>query len=181
MFSPQLCSRDATLTFNLINSYLQMFNIITFILIYTLRSPHSPVTETLKSPQVTHLTGFTFVELHIQILPFLCLSLWVGWAMTGSSVTWIQPKWVTLSPHPPPPLQPVSHPVPPVQAGGSASPVGPSCPCSALIVDSAWLPVLLVPTNMTTHSVAVSSAGFNVMFSLGVIMVRMIFWLRFNH
>lgn len=91
-------------------------------------------------------------------------------------------NWVTLSPLPPPPPQPASHPVPPVQAGGSASPVAPSCPCSALIVDSAWLPVCLVPTSMTTHNVAVSATVFNVMFSLGAIMeVRMIFWLRFNH
>lgn len=58
--------------------------------------------------------------------------------------------------------QPANHPVPPVQAGGSASPVAPSCPCSVLIVDSAWQLVLPVPTSMTTHNVAVSITAFNV-------------------
>lgn len=51
-------------------------------------------------------------------------------------------------------VQPASHPVPPVPAGGTASPVAPSCPCSALIAASAWLSVLLVPTGTTTRTVA---------------------------
>lgn len=68
----------------------------------------------------------------------------------------------TLSLSPSPPRQPASHPVPPVPAGWTASPVAPSCPCWALIAVSAWLPVLLVPTSTTTHTVAVSITRYHV-------------------
>lgn len=125
----------------------------------------------LKSPTGC-FTRFTSDELHIQVLWFLCHPLRLSYDRQSCNheesserkrklifdVT--DSQTLSLSPSPPP--QPASHPAPPVPAGWTASPVAPSCPCWALIAASAWLPVLLVPTSTTTHTVGVSIIGCHV-------------------